>query len=122
MQSASKGQALGIEGNFNPLKTEMGEFRVALNLTALGDQAWDILSLSQQLGFAAPQFRTAVDGTGFPETWAVILQQTHRYDADPRLVVDTWDDQLHELWQACEPDAYLKVQIAANLEECHLAA
>lgn len=111
-----------MKGDFNPLKTETGEFRVALNLTALGDKAWEVLSLSQQLGFAAPQFKTAVDVTGCPETWAIILQQTHRYDADPRLVVDRWDDQLHELWQACEPDACLKVQIAANLEACHLAA
>ncbi|MBW4475232.1 MAG: hypothetical protein KME45_33380 [Stenomitos rutilans HA7619-LM2] len=111
-----------MKHDFHPLKTEAGEFRVALNLTALGDRAWEVLSLSQQLGFEAPQFKTYVDGVGSPETWAVILQQSYRYDADPRLVVDPWDEQLHELWQACEPDACLKVQIAANLEECRLTA
>lgn len=122
MQSVSNGKASAMKGDFNPLKTETGAFRVALNLTALGDKAWEILSLSQQLGFPPPQFKTTVDGTGFLETWAVLLQQMHRYDADSRLVVDIWDDQLHELWQAYEPDAYLKLQIATNLEECQLAA
>ena len=122
MQSASKGKAPAMKGDFNPLKTEAGEFRVALNLTALGDKAWEILSLSQQLGFPPPQFRTTSDGTGFLEAWAVLLQQMHCYDADSRLVVDIWDEQLHELWQACEPDACLKLQIAVNLEDCQIAA
>ncbi len=111
-----------MKGDFNPLRTERGEFRVALNLTALGDKSWEVLTQSQQLGFEAPRFRAHVDGTGTVETWAIILQQSHRYDADPRIVVDSWDDRLHELWQACEPDAELKMTISANLEACHVAA
>lgn len=111
-----------MKENFNPLKTERGEFRVALNVTALSDRAWEVLSLSQQLGFEVPQFKSYTDRTGYTEVWAVILQQEHRYDADPRIVVDSWDDQLHELWQACEPDAELKMSISSNLEECQLAS
>jgi hypothetical protein len=111
-----------MKNTFDPLKTKRGTFRVALNLTALGERAWEVLQKSQELEFDMPRFETFQDGTGFIESWAVILEEHHRFDADPRLVVDARDEQLHELWQLCEPDAELKMFINTNLEACRIAA
>jgi hypothetical protein len=111
-----------MKNKFNPLKTEKGEFRVALNLTALEDRSWELLTLSQELGLESPRFESYVDSTGFVEVWAIVLHSFHRFDADPRHVVDPWDEQLEALWQACGADAHLKMMISSNLEDCHLAA
>jgi hypothetical protein len=104
------------KGDFNPLQSQPGEFRVALHLSELGERAWEVLELSQQLGFEKPKFKTYVRQTGAVEVWAIVLQQFHRFDADPELVVDPWDQRLEQLWQACEPDAELKLVITTNLE------
>jgi hypothetical protein len=94
---------------FNPIRAQRGEFRVALNLTELGEQAWDVLSRSQQLGFAQPQFASHKN-----TVWAIILQQFHRYDADPSTVVDPWDQQLYELWQTVGENETDKLVILHN--------
>ena len=111
-----------MKGSFDPLRTQQGEFRVALHLSELGDRAWEVLILAQALGFEVPKFETFIRQSGAVEVWAVVLQQFHRYDADPRLIVDPCDEQMELLWQACQPDAELKMVISANLEQCRLAA
>lgn len=97
---------------FEPLRSQPGEFRVAICLEQLGERAFEILKIAESLNFDAPKFVS--DKTG--EVWAIVLQQFHPYDADPAVVVDPWDDSLHELWQACEPDAELKLVISHNFE------
>jgi hypothetical protein len=94
--------------SFHPIRGDRGEFRVCLNLSELGDslrdggaeRAWDILAVSQDLGFEKPQFKTHIRHSGAVEVWAVLLQQFHRYDADTRLVVDLWDEPIDQLRQA----------------------
>lgn len=97
---------------FDPLRTQAGEFRVAICLTQLGDRAFEILKLSESLGFDAPKFISDAAG----DVWAIVLQQFHAYEADPMTVVDLWDDQLSQLWQACEPEAELVIVISHNFE------
>ncbi|MBW4621191.1 MAG: hypothetical protein KME17_17765 [Cyanosarcina radialis HA8281-LM2] len=106
-----------MKETFNPIKGKRGEFRVALNITELGDRAWDLLSLSQQLGFEKPQFATHIWHSGAVEVWAVILQQFHQYDADSSLVVDVWDDRLDQLRQAIGPDNEFSLMVLCNLAE-----
>jgi len=106
-----------MKEQFDPIKGQRGEFRVALNLSELGDRAWEILSLSQSLGFPPPQFRSYARLSGVTEFWAVILQQFHRYDVDPRTVVEPWDDQMRQLWQEIGEDAHLKIVILHNFAE-----
>ena len=45
---------------FDPIRGRRGEFRLALNLTELSDRAWELLALSQTLGFETPQFKTCI--------------------------------------------------------------
>lgn len=97
---------------FNPLRTQPGEFRVAICLTQLEDRAFEVLKRSESLGFDVP--RCTSDAAG--AVWAIVLQQFHAYEADPMVVVDPWDEQLSQLWQACEPDAELAIVISHNLE------
>lgn len=97
---------------FDPLKSQGGEFRVALCVSQLGDRAFEVLKLAESLGFNAPKFTS--DAVG--DVWAIVLQQFHAYDADPMVIVDPWDDQLSELWQACEPDAELVIVISHQFE------
>jgi hypothetical protein len=104
-----------MKGSFDPIRGERGEFRVALNLTALGARAWEVLSLSQQLNFEQPHFVSHKD-----EVWAIVLQQFHRYDADPLTVVDPWDEQMHDLWQAVGEDPLSKLMIIHNFEAYHV--
>ena len=103
---------------FEPLRSQPGEFRVALCLSQLRESAFEVLKLAESLGFESPKFIS--DSSG--EVWAIVLQQFHRYDADPRVVVDPWDEQLLQIWQACEPDAELKLLISHNFEAYHLNA
>ncbi|BAU15931.1 hypothetical protein LEP3755_64970 (plasmid) [Leptolyngbya sp. NIES-3755] len=107
-----------MSDQFEPLRSQPGEFRVALCLTQLGDRAFEVLKLSESLGFDAPRFIS--DSAG--DVWAIVLQQFHAYEADPLIVVDPWDDQLSQLWQACEPDAELAIVISHNFEAYHLDA
>ena len=97
---------------FDPLRSQPGEFRVAVCLTDLGTRAFEVLKLTETLGFEPPQFVT--DAVG--HVWALVLQQWHSYDADPRVIVEPWDTQMQALWSACEPDAELKVLIHHNFE------
>lgn len=103
---------------FGPLKSQPGEFRVALSLTQLGDRAFEVLKRSESLGFDVPRFSSDAGG----EVWAIVLQQFHAYEADPVIVVDPWDEQLSQLWQACEPDAELAIVISHNFEAYQLDA
>ncbi len=97
---------------FDPLRSQPGEFRVALSLTDLQEKAFEILKLAETLGFNSPKFVSDREGN----VWAIVLEQFHRYDADPRVVVEAWDSQMHDLWKACEPNAELKMLIHHNLE------
>jgi hypothetical protein len=106
-----------MKEQFNPLRGQRGEFRVSLNLTELGDRAWEILSLSQSLGFEKPQFKTCVRHSGATEVWAVILQQLHPYDADTRIVVDAWDDQLDTLRREIGRDNEFSLIVLYNFAE-----
>ncbi|MBW4619536.1 MAG: hypothetical protein KME17_09275 [Cyanosarcina radialis HA8281-LM2] len=103
---------------FEPLRSQPGEFRVALCLSQLGESAFEVLKLAESLGFDSP--KSIGDSAG--EVWAIVLQQFHGYEADPRVVVDPWDERLSEMWQACEPDAELKLLISHNFEAYHLNA
>ena len=106
-----------MKETFHPIQGKRGEFRVAVDLTELGDHAWEILSLSQELGFDKPRFQTHIRQSGAVEVWAIILQQFHSYEADARHVVEPWDDQLSRISQACEPDANLKLVILHNFAD-----
>ncbi len=106
-----------MKENFNPIKGKRGEFRVALNLTELGDRAWDILSLSQELRFEKPQFVTHIRHSGAVEVWAVILQQLHRYDAETRVIVDPWDEELDRLRQVIGSDNEFSLVVLYNFAE-----
>lgn len=106
-----------MKESFNPIRGDRGEFRVAMNLTELGDRAWDILALSQQLGFERPRFASHPRQSGATEVWAVILQQFHRYDADTRLVVDVWDEPIDQLRQAIGVDSEFSLIVLYNFAE-----
>jgi hypothetical protein len=56
-----------VKEQFDPIRGKRGEFRVALNLSELGERAWEILSLAQELGFEQPQFRTHTRHSGYTE-------------------------------------------------------
>ena len=106
-----------MKESFNPIKGKAGEFRIALNLTDLGDQAWEILSLSQQLGFQMPQFVTHTRHSGAVEVWGVILQQFHSYDINTNAVVDIWDTQIDELRKAIGPDHEFSLVMLCNFAD-----
>lgn len=101
-----------MKSQFEPLRSQPGEFRVAVCLTDLEERAFEVLKLAEALGFESPKFVTDRDG----DVWAIVLNQFHSYHADPQAVVEPWDSQMHELWQACEPQAELKMIISHNLE------
>ena len=106
-----------MKESFNPIRGQRGEFRVCLNLSELGDRAWEILSLSQQLGFETPQFKIHIRHSGASEVWAILLQQVHRYEADTRLVVDRWDEPLDQLRQAIGADNEFSLMVLSNFAE-----
>lgn len=106
-----------MKESFNPIKGKSGEFRIALNLTELDDRAWEILSLSQQLGFNAPQFLTHTRHSGAVEVWGVILQQFHQYDVDTRHIVDIWDDQIDELRTEIGTDNEFSLTMLCNFAD-----
>lgn len=105
-----------MKTQFHPLQGKKGEFRVALNLSELGDRAWEILSLSQQLGLGTPKFAGYTRESGVIEVWAILLQQFHDYGADPAVVVDVWDDALAQLRQAIGQDNELNLIMLCNLQ------
>jgi len=106
-----------VKDNFNPIKGKPGEFRIALNLTELGDRAWEILKTAEELGFEKPQFKTAPRFSGAVEVWAVVLQQFHSYDANTMAVVDCWDEQIDQLRQAVGGDDQFIVIMLVNFAE-----
>ena len=106
-----------MKEQFDPIRGKRGEFRVALNLSELGERAWEILSLSQELGFEQPQFKTHTRHSGYTEVWAVLLQQLHPYDANTDVVVDAWDDQLDDLRKAIGQGNELVLIVLCNFEE-----
>jgi hypothetical protein len=105
-----------MKEHFNPIHGEKGEFRVALNLSEVGDRAWELLSFSQELGFNQPRFATHVRSSGVVEVWAVLLQQFHDYNADTRFV-DGWDDSLDRLRSAVGNDNELNLIVLCNFAE-----
>ena len=106
-----------MKESFNPIKGKAGEFRIALNLTELGDRSWDILSLSQQIGFQMPQFFTHTRHSGVVEVWAVILQQFHKYDVNTNAVVDVWDDPIDALRRAIGTDNEFSLVMLCNFAD-----
>ena len=106
-----------MKPSFNPIRGDRGEFRVCLNVSELGERAWDILAVSQELGFEKPQFKTHIRQSGTVEVWAVLLQQFHRYDADTRLVVDVWDEPIDQLRQAIGQDNEFSLVVLYNFAE-----
>jgi hypothetical protein len=103
---------------FDPLRSEPGEFRVSLCLTQLGDRAMEVLKQAELLEFDSPKFVS----DAMENVWAIVLQQFHAYEADPMMIVDPWDEQLSELWQACEPDAELAIVINHKFEAYQIDA
>lgn len=106
-----------MKQQFHPLQGKAGEFRVAVNLSELGDRAWEILALSQELGFDTPRFVTHTRHSGFTEVWAILLQQFHRYDADTRVVVDQWDDSIDALRQSIGVGNEFSLVMLCNFQE-----
>lgn len=101
---------------FDPIRGRRGEFRLSLNLSEMGDRAWELLALSQALGFETPQFKTRVRPSGVAELWAVILQQFHPYDADSSVVVDQWDDAIDKLRTAIGDSHHFDLIMLCNLQ------
>ena len=97
---------------FDPLRSQLGEFRVAICLSDLEERAFEVLKLAETLGFDSPKFVTDRANN----VWAIVLNQFHSYHADPHAVVEPYDSQMHELWLACEPHAELKMIIHHNFE------
>jgi len=82
---------------FNPLRVDKGEFRISLNLTALGDSAWDILSQAQAIGFPKPTFQSFQSGES-SQVWAVIVQESGRYDHDSlESLLERWEPLIDRL-------------------------
>jgi hypothetical protein len=106
-----------MQENFEPIQGKRGEFRVAVNVSELGDRAWNILTLSQQVGFQTPQFVTHTRHSEVVEVWAIILQQFHPYDADTRFIVDVWDDQIDELRREIGMDNEFNLMVLCNFAE-----
>lgn len=106
-----------MKNQFNPIKGKPGEFRIALNLSELGDRAWEMLARSQALGFEQPQFKTRIRHSGVAEVWAVILEQVHSYDADTRIVVDEWDAPIDSLRQAIGEGNEFNLIMLCNFRE-----
>jgi hypothetical protein len=103
--------------SFNPIAGRKGEFRISLNLTELGDRAWDILALSQTLEFGAPKFRTSPSFSGAVEVWAIICEEMHKYDADTYLILQRWDDKIDQLRNAIGQDEHLSLIVLCNFAE-----
>jgi hypothetical protein len=103
---------------FDPLRSLPGELRVALCLTDLEEKSLDILNLADSLGFESPQFVSDASG----KVWVIILQQFHSYEDDPQIVVNAWDDQMRQIWEACEPRAHMKLLITSNFKACRVTA
>lgn len=98
-------------------RVQKGEYRIYLNLTLLGDKAFEILQLAASLGFDKPEFVTdptysggALDGHVF----AILFREFHQYEDDPDILFAHLDEKQYQLWEACEPDACLKLTISSR--------
>jgi hypothetical protein len=107
--------------DFNPILLERGQLRVALNLTVLGEKAWDALTLASRLGLPQPQFRAFMSDKG-SEVWAVLIDETHSYDADRDTIMEPWESAVDALTEALEPASYLKIMVAHRLKQNAIAA
>jgi hypothetical protein len=94
---------------FHPFIVDRGTFRVALCLTELGESAWEVLQLSQTLGFNRPEF--VIHNA---QSWAILLNQKHDFNTPSETVLATWDDRLQQLWQAA--DGHLSIN--TNFQDC----
>ncbi|OLP17450.1 hypothetical protein BST81_16810 [Leptolyngbya sp. 'hensonii'] len=78
---------------FNPIRLEEGQFRIALDLTSLGEQAWEVLKTAEHLGFPSPRFR---QGEKF--MWAVLVEEQHDFTTDCiEDVLAEWDEKVDQL-------------------------
>ncbi|MCY7392963.1 MAG: hypothetical protein LH647_16175 [Leptolyngbyaceae cyanobacterium CAN_BIN12] len=111
-----------MKNSFSPIRDIPGEFRVALNISELGDRAWEVLAKSQTLGFDTPKFETHIRPSGFAEVWAVVLCQVHSFDVDMMAIVDPWDEKLWELEQLVGDDPETKMRVNTNFRECLIDA
>jgi hypothetical protein len=102
---------------FEPLRGKPGEFRVALNISEMGDRAFDVLALSQELGFDKPQFTAHIRRSGVVEVWAVLLQQFHDYHANSSAIVDPWDEPIDALRNAIGDDHHFNLITLFNFSE-----
>jgi hypothetical protein len=106
-----------MKDSFNPIKGQRGEFRVALNLTELGDRAWEVLAQSREFGFHPPQFQAHIRDSGAVEIWAILLQQFHRYDAFTDPILSEWDEPIEHLHQSIGRDSHLSLIVLCNFRE-----
>jgi hypothetical protein len=102
---------------FDPLRGKLGEFRVALNISEMGDRAFDVLALSQDVGFDKPQFVAHVRQSGVVEVWAVLLQQFHDYHGNSSAVIDPWDEAIDALRTAIGDDHHFNLITLFNFSE-----
>lgn len=96
-------------------RTQKGEYRIYLDLTKLGDKAFEVLQLAASLGFDKPEFVTDPTYSGGDldgHVFAILFREFHSYEADPEVLFEYLEDKKIDLWEACEPDAHLKFHVS----------
>jgi hypothetical protein len=82
---------------FNPIRVDKGEFRISINLTALGDRAVDVLSRVKEVGFPKPMLQI-FQGVGSAQIWAVIVQESGSYELDDiESLLERWEPMISQL-------------------------
>lgn len=97
---------------FQVNRTQQGEYRIYLNLTRLEDKALKILQLAATLGFDKPQFVSDRN-----QVFAILFREFHQYEDDPDVLFGHLEDKTVELWEACEPEAELKLTISSRFKK-----
>lgn len=105
---------------FQVNRIQEGEYRIYLDLTNLGDKAFEVLQLAATLGFDKPEFVTDTTHTGglHGHVFAVLLREFHSSENDPGALYDHLEEQKYELWEACEPEAELKFHVSYRFKRC----
>jgi hypothetical protein len=82
---------------FNPLRIAKGEFCISLNLTALGDAAWDVLAQAKAIGFPKPTFQSFQSSEG-AQVWAVLVEEHRDFERDSiAVLLERWEPMLDQL-------------------------